>query len=206
MDHSELQFLLVEGKNDLHVISALCNKISVEKNFTIIDCEGVDKLFESIPVWFKKSGLKTIGIIIDADTNISSRWILLKEIIKNLDFIVNDSIPEGGLLLTNNKGIKLGIWIMPNNKTTGMLEDFISFLVPEGDRLKSIVYETLDKVEKQGLNKYKPIHRSKAFIHNWLSYQETPGTPLGLAITKEYLTTNSETCTKLGEWLKNLFT
>ena len=44
--------LLVEGKDDQHVIWALCEKFKVEKSFEVIDCEGIDKLIEQIPIWF----------------------------------------------------------------------------------------------------------------------------------------------------------
>ncbi len=205
MKMTELQYLLVEGKDDFHVISSLCDKFSINQNFTILDCNGIDKLFETLPVRFKESGLKTIGIIVDADSDILSRWNHLKELIRSFGFVVEDEIPCEGLKTTNKKNQSLGVWIMPDNKTSGMLEDFIRYLIPDEDELANEVNNTLDNIESLKLNKYKPIYRSKAFIHNWLSFQETPGSPLGAAITRSYLSTNSDKCMNLMNWLKNLF-
>ncbi|MDR0681300.1 MAG: hypothetical protein LBG15_05560 [Dysgonamonadaceae bacterium] len=73
--------LLVEGNDDKHVISALCKKYRIPENFEIIDCKGIDKLITRIPVTFKRSGIETVGIIIDADENLQSQWDRLKNIL-----------------------------------------------------------------------------------------------------------------------------
>lgn len=54
--------LLVEGKNDLHVISSLCNQFNIPECFSIKDCESVEKLEAQIPVQFKASK-SILGII-----------------------------------------------------------------------------------------------------------------------------------------------
>jgi hypothetical protein len=86
-----------------------------------------------------------------------------------------------------------------------MLEDFISFLVPPDDELLPIADATLAAIESQHLNKYSLIHKSKAKIQTWLAWQDNPGAPMGLSITKKYLTTDEETCQRLIEWLRALF-
>ena len=197
--------LLVEGNDDQHVVWALCKKFDIPETFDVIDCEGIDKLNEQIPVRLKQSGIDTLGIIIDADREIKNRWTSLKGLLSAQGFKVPDDLPSTGLVLTNGNNIKGGVWIMPNNNLNGMIEDFISFLVPKDDKLLPIVHSTLDDIEKQKLNKYPSIHKSKAAIHSWLSWQEDPGTPMGLGITKRYLTTDDETCLLLIKWLDELF-
>lgn len=197
--------LLVEGNDDQHVIWALCEKFKVSETFDVIDCEGIDKLNEQIPVRFKQSGIDTLGIIIDADTEINSRWNSIKGLLTTQGFTVPNDLPSTGLVLKNANNIKVGVWIMPNNNLNGMLEDFISFLVPKDDKLLPIVNSTLDDIEEKKLNKYASIHKSKAVIHSWLSWQEDPGTPMGLGITKRYLTTDETTCSLLIKWLDEMF-
>ena len=196
--------LLVEGNDDQHVVWALCENFKVEETFDVIDCEGINKLDEQIPVRFKQSEIETLGIIIDADTEIKKRWFSLKGALSNQGYTVPEELPLTGLVLNNNN-IKVGVWIMPNNNLNGMLEDFISFLVPKNDELLPIVNSTLNDIEKQKLNKYSSIHKSKAIIHTWLSWQEDPGTPMGLGITKRYLTTDEETCSRFINWINELF-
>lgn len=197
--------LIVEGKDDQHVIWAICEKFNLKESFDVLDCEGIDKLIEQIPERLKQSGLESLGVVVDGDTDISHRWNTLSSLISSLGFNVPDELPPNGLIVINEDNIKIGVWIMPNNNLNGMLEDFIAFLVPKDDQLLPIVNQTLDNIEGQGLNKYSSIHRSKATIHSWLSLQEDPGTPMGLAITKRFLTTEEQTCDLFINWLNELF-
>lgn len=197
--------LLVEGNDDQHVIWALCERFTVTENFDVIDCEGITKLYEQLPVRFKQAQVDTIGLIIDADSEIKDRWKSISALLSLQGFTIPEEIPLEGLILKGNSGVKIGVWIMPNNNENGMLEDFISFLVPKEDKILPIVNDTLTNIENQGLNQYSLIHKSKATIHSWLSLQSDPGTPMGLGITKRYLTTDEETCLKLVDWLKNLY-
>lgn len=197
--------LLVEGKDDLNVLKALCDATSIPETFKVIDCGGVNNLKEKASVILKQKGVEVLGIIIDADQDLRTRWESVKNILVNQHFFVPKDLPKDGLILKNDLGVKVGVWIMPNNNFNGMLEDFISLLVPKDDKLMPIVDATLEDIEKKNLNKYKAIHKSKAKIHTWLSWQENPGTPLGAGITKQIVATDSETCTQLVSWLKRLF-
>lgn len=94
---------------------------------------------------------------------------------------------------------------MPDNNNNGILEDFVAFLIPTGDKLLPEVDSALKNIEKKGLNMYKSIHHSKARIHTWLAWQEDPGTPMGAAVTKKYLTTTPPICKKFVDWLNALY-
>ncbi len=196
--------LLVEGNDDRHVMLALCKQFNIPKNFEIIDCNGIDNLLMQIPVRLKQSDVKSLGIIVDADTHIKQRWNDLQSIFSKQGINFPKDIPKGGLVYHAND-ITIGIWIMPNNSLNGTLEDFISFLVPQGDKLWTVAKQVVDEIETKQLNRYIPTHQSKALIHSWLSWQEDPGTPLGLAITKKFLTTQDMNCLKLMEWLVETF-
>lgn len=206
--------LLVEGIDDFHVVHSLCKKFEINVrnlenpkggDFSVIDCKGIDELFQQIPIWIKSSQtISKIGIVIDADSDLKARWQTTENILKGLDFDTPNIFPKEGLILSKNN-ITIGVWIMPNNNINGMLEDFISFLIPNNDKVEPIVDGLLNEIEKQEINKYPLIHKSKAKIHTWLSLQEEPGTPLGQGITKKYLDTNSTECLVFIEWLKKLF-
>lgn len=212
-DHPN-SLLLVEGNDDFHVIHSLCKQFNIPVRnleepkggkFSVKDCKGITELLEQIPVLFKSSiQLTTIGIIIDADVNLISRYDSIKNILRNIGFTLPEVIPTSGLIVTTETS-KVGVWIMPNNNLNGMLEDFLSFLVPDDDKLLPIIKTNLNEIENQNLNNYSPIHKSKAIIHSWLAIQEDPGTPLGQSITKRYLTTEEETCSLLVNWMNDLF-
>lgn len=197
------QKLLVEGQDDQHVIWALCKKFDLTQNFEVIDCKGIDNLLSQIEVRLKESEIKTLGIIVDADQDIASRLSCIKSNLASSGIAIGDLDKNG--LIEQHQEIKIGIWIMPNNNLNGMLEDFASFLIPTGDKLISKVNQTLEEIESDGIAKYQPIHKAKARIHTWLAWQEDPGTPMGLAITKRYLTTDEDVCTVFVNWLAALF-
>lgn len=199
------QKLLVEGLDDLHVVLALCQKFNVPENFDIISVEGLGNLEKQLNLRLKQSDTKTIGVIVDADTDIRSRWQQIVNLFRSLSVFLPEEIPATGLIYNNPGQIKIGVWVMPDNRLDGILEDFIAFLVPEEDRLLPVVKSNLDSVEHEGLHKYKAASRSKAVIHSWLACQEEPGTPLGLAITKKYLALESDSCHLFMNWLKNLY-
>ena len=163
--------LLVEGKDDLHIISAICKKYLVIENFEIKNCEGKDnilkknKLDEQLSIQFKGYEKKSIGIVLDADNDFDKRWNEIKNILKKFDFHFPIDSPKEGLILSNEKEQKIGVWIMPNNDSKGMIEDFVSFLIPNNDKLLEITNQTLEFIESQNLNKY-------SLILSWLGVLE----------------------------------
>lgn len=199
------QKLLVEGHDDLHVVLALCQKFNVPENFDVISVDGLGNLEKQLNLRLKQSDTKTIGVIVDADTGLPSRWQHIVSLFRSLKVLLPEEIPGTGLICHNPDQPRVGVWIMPDNRLDGMLEDFIAVLVPVDDKLLPEVKSNLDTIEQKGLNKYKAETKSKAIIHSWLACQEDPGTPLGLAITKKYLALESDTCLLFMNWLKNLY-
>lgn len=197
--------LLVEGNDDLHVIRSLCKKHDIPETFDIFDCKGITLLLDAIPVRLKQSEIETLGIIVDADIDLNNRWESVSQILADKGYKVPETIPTGGLILRENGKVTIGAWLMPNNNSNGMLEDFIRFLIPGRDTLLPVAESALDAIKDKNLNLYKDIHRSKALIHTWLAWQEDPGTPMGLSITKKYLDSSVKECTAFTDWLKELF-
>lgn len=202
------QLLLVEGKDDLHVFSNIFKNNGVNECFEIVDKEGIDKLLGSLPILIK-TDVQAIGIIVDADENINSRWGQLSTILIDSGYEVPKTIPKQGLIIDppNENGLpKVGVWIMPDNNQDGSLEDFVKQLIPDEDKLLPYVDKSLDEIEGLELNKYKiRTKRTKARIHTWLSWQEDPGTPMGLAITKKYLIPKNKLCMSFLSWIRTLF-
>lgn len=81
------QKLLVEGNDDQHVIWALCERYQITENFDGIDSRGYDELLKEIPLRFKTSDLKTLGIIVDADENVQQRWEALRTVFEMWGFL-----------------------------------------------------------------------------------------------------------------------
>jgi hypothetical protein len=74
------QQLLVEGKNDRHVIWALCEKHQLPETFSVeVPNEedygqGIEAVLAEIPIRLKQENFRTLGIVIDADQDLAARW------------------------------------------------------------------------------------------------------------------------------------
>lgn len=210
-DRSRFPFkLLVEGNDDLHVVAHLRDRYGVTDNFEIIDCKGVNNMADYLIGLVKRQRptIETIGLIVDADLNLTARWESLTYVLKSVGYeMANGLDPEGTILYGIGRNPNVGIWVMPDNRQApGMLEHFVATLIPVGDELRLIAERTIELIQTQQKHHYTIEHQPKALIHTWLAWQKDPGTPMGLAITKTYLHQESELCKLFLNWLRKLFT
>lgn len=201
--------LLVEGKDDEHVIYAIRDSYGVDKDsFKIQDKQGIDNLFEGFEVNLIEGSdaNKCIGIVIDADTNLNSRWQKTVSVLTKAGYQEILPAPDkDGTIIKEDFKPKVGVWIMPDNQIRGMLEDFLSFLVPEKDKVWEKAVECSAEVLEMEEETFSEIHLSKAQIHAYLAWQKEPGKPFGTSITAKYLQADNPQCEKFVEWLKRLF-
>lgn len=204
------KFLIVEGNDDVHVIANIWKNYVGDQApiFYIDDSKGFDNVYGKLEAYClrKMPNIEAIGVVIDADADIYARWESIKYQLEKLNYAVPQNPVLGGAILEENgRSPRIGIWLMPDNNTSGMLEDFVRYLIPENDPLLTETDSVLAKIEDLVYHKYSSIHKAKARIHTWLAWQEDPGTPMGLAITKSYLTTQTELCQQFVTWLNRLF-
>lgn len=202
--------LLVEGKNDQHVVWALCERHRIAETFTVElpDDEegGIDGLIASIPVRLKISRLRALGIIIDADQNLQGHWDSVCRHLTQAGYQNLPPQPEiDGFITTPADKPRVGVWLMPNNQLPGMLENFVAHLIPDDDPLASKAEAILQEIERDDLNRYAILHHPKAYIHTWLAWQEMPGRPMGQAIMAHVLMHDSPLAITFVTWLNRLF-
>ncbi len=131
--------LLVEGKEDLRVIPQLIEANGINwgtKKKPIVyirDYDGYENLVkpDEISTELQASGLAALGIMVDADENPTERWQSIRNASLKSIPDLPETLPEEGLIHTIPNGIKFGIWIMPNNKMCGMLETFLTYMIPD---------------------------------------------------------------------------
>jgi hypothetical protein len=200
--------LLVEGKDDQHVFYALLRHHQVPEVFEIMNKEGIDNLLEALPTELKRSDLERLGIVVDANTSLDARWTNLRNILLRAGGkdIPAQPDPNGTVVAVEqpDRTLTVGIWIMPDNTLPGMLENFIGFLVPPGDTLWPRAGECIAQIP-EAERRFPQAQQTKAHIHTWLAWQEEPGTPLGLAITKRYLDADAPHAQQLVDWIRHLF-
>jgi hypothetical protein len=130
------KILLVEGDDDKHVLKHICGNRGGPYLDEVRTHGGVDALLKSIPVRLRLSqDGDIVGVVIDADTDVKARWQSLRDRLVNVGYqnVPADPAPDGTILdpLAQTLLPRVGIWIMPDNQTNGILENFLRFLVPQ---------------------------------------------------------------------------
>lgn len=201
-----IQELWVEGINDLHVISGLCKKIELKETFAI-KAQGNDhKILTGLkPRLLGVDQKRTLGIVIDADNSASWRWKSIHDRLEQLGYECPEDTDRQGVIITDERLPTVGVWIMPNNRTSGKIEDFLQQMILDSDELKILANTTLDEIEEIGIQRYRTIDRSKAFIHTWLAWQQKPGIPMGQGVGANYFDLTDHDCEAFISWLKRLF-
>jgi hypothetical protein len=198
--------LLVEGKNDCHVVLALCNSHDVPKTFGIHECEGADGVLKRLNALILRPGPpEIIGVVLDADNDgVNARWQKIQTKIREHGYLFPTNVrPEGTILEDNPGKPRIGIWLMPNNEDPGILEDFL--LAMAGREGTIAASECVAMAKDKGLTSFRENHSSKAVIHTYLAWQDEPGKPLGQAVTSHALEPNTHIAVVFVGWLNRLF-
>lgn len=196
--------LLVEGNDDRHAVLALLSHHQFPVVFDVIDSKGIDPLLESISTRLKESGREVVGILVDADIDLRARWQSLRDILLAEGYTPPAQPAAGGIILLHEDKPRVGIWIMPDNQLPGMLEDFAARLVTPGDTLWARAVSAVDSIPAEE-RRFPNERVAKAKLHTFLSWQEEPGKPIGLAITTKYLNPDAPQATEFIQWLQALF-
>jgi hypothetical protein len=196
--------LLVEGNDDFHVLASLFKHHNIPDTFRLNETGGIDRLLETFPVQLKATAIERVGIVVDADLSIADRWRAIQAILHSAGFAnVPDAPDEQGTIITQANKPDVGVWLMPDNRLPGLVEDFATYLIPQNDRLSQLALQAIDAIPSED-RRFSGAHRSKAHIHTWLAWQADPGTPMGLAITKKYLDAQAPSAANFLRWVDRL--
>jgi len=195
--------LLVEGQDDKHVLENLLAHHGVA-DFKVDDRGGCENLLKDLPVLLKSSERKHIGIVLDADTDLSRRWLQTRSILQKAGYRTLPASPaRGGTLIAEAGKPNIGIWLMPDNSALGMLEDFVAQLIPDDDACWPVAIQAVDNLPPEH-RRFRDVDVPKARMHTWLAWQETPGVRMGAAITRKYLDPNSESADAFVTWVRRI--
>ena len=197
--------LLVEGLNDRHVVQHLlrAHGLLLDSDFRIKDTGGDSPLIVTLPVEIRAAGLTPLGVIIDADVDLQARWDSLNYSLKKAGYGPPNSPDSRGLVLVQDDLPAIGVWVMPDNQLPGKLEDFVARLVPDQDPLLPMAERATQSIPA-ALRRFSEPDLAKAVIHNWLAWQEEPGSRMGEAFTKTYLDPEAPTALVFVDWVRRL--
>jgi hypothetical protein len=206
--------LLVEGEDDKAVVIHLMRNhgvdwpsIDSQWPVTIHASGSVEKIIATdyIPVKLKESELEILGVMLDADDKFEARWARVRTLAVPFFPCIERDLPADGLVIENDDGKRLGVWIMPDCSSCGMIETFLRHLVPDdAPELWDHAQAAFSRAKELGCPCHD-VHVDKAHIHTWLAWQHPPGERLGLALTKRILDPSAPSAAPFVRWFKRLY-
>ena len=206
--------LLVEGHDDRRVIPELIEANGVVWGETaadavvFIDAVGSDtELLKPglIETELKASGLRILGVLLDADQDAQARWQRIRARCAQAFPTAPVDLPADGVILENGDQQRFGAWIMPDNQSRGMMETFLQFLVPTVASQVWSHAQTVTLQAKAAGATFKDAHLDKANIHAWLAWCDPPGRQLHEAVMQRILEPSSPHAQPFVAWFCNLF-
>ena len=197
----------MEGVDDEHVLKHICGNRGIPKLDEVRPHEGDLDLLKSMSsrLQFPQDG-DVLGVVVDADTSSASRWQSIRELLVQARYqgVPNRPDPNGTIVDPPGEMLlpRVGVWIMPDNRTSGTLEDFLYFLVPHPNELFNHATACVESIADPH---FSQSDRRKAILHTWLAWQTEPGKPYGTAITARFLDPNLALADVLVSWLNRLF-
>lgn len=218
MPQKERSLLRVEGKDDEHAINHLllrhdidCDREDVAVAIRSISDHGVEetggreKLLEGMQTAIMTSTGRSVGFILDADEVAEDRWRAVRGRLNNVGLTLPDEIPKEGFVgEADTFKARVGVWLMPDNRQSGALEEFLKNLVDSSDPLLPIAETSTDQARNRGA-RFSDSHRLKAVLRAWLAWQERPGLPYGTAIKARYFSHDSANALAFVKWFKRVF-
>ena len=211
------RILLVEGSDDRHVMWNLCEVRKIRETFEVKlpgdetgeqEDGGYEKLLVAIPAYLALSDLECLAVVVDANNaGAEARWQAIRTSLADRGYrdLPKEFSSNGRTfdlsLLDTDRSVRFGAWIMPDNKSQGMLEDFVAQMIGKNDDMLDRVDGFLHSIP-QDKRRFADQHYPKARIHSWLAISERPGRPMGQAINADgHLDANQPSIEPFLNWL-----
>ena len=216
MTQREPSILRVEGKDDVHAIRHLllrhaldCESISVDIKSPDTDGDvtpgGWSPLLEGMQIEVRSSIGRSVGFVLDADEDAGDRWDAVCHRLQGVGLRLPNQIPHEGFVgEASTVQARVGVWLMPDNRQSGALEEFLQDLVHSNDPLLPLAERSTRDAKEHGARFPDPA-QLKAVMHAWLAWQKKPGLPYGTAIRARYFAHDSAAALAFVAWFKRVF-
>jgi hypothetical protein len=211
--------LLLEGDADVTFYLAFCREVGIKDIRAVPPRSygaGVDSKTNAIhilPILLQQlndGAIANRGILVDADYSsehglgCSGTLAKIREQLVAHGFASESPLAGGGFLFKHANGLApVGAWIMPDNKSDGMLEDFIqNAIAREHQPLHAHAHKIVGELRAP---LFKPIHRAKAQVATWLAWQRIPGKGLESTVGDRLINLASPNCRALALWFHAVF-
>jgi hypothetical protein len=204
--------LIVEGKDDLRVVPELVERAGVPwgpskaEIVRIHEIDGYANLAVQFRAQLKNAGLLRVGIIVDANSDPAARWQSISATLSPECALPAAPPPAGFVAPRTASNKRLGVWMMPDNATRGMMETFLLALRPASNSpLLAHVAAAVDTARQSHGAPFSAVHRDKAIIHTWLAWQDPPGRQMHDAVKQAMLDATLPYAEPFIAWFKQLY-
>ena len=185
----------------MHVVRHIRQSDSLMPTFCIRRKGSIDELLRSIRGEILAEGRTAVGILVDANDNLQSRWQAVEGRLQAAGITLPAGPAVGGTIIDGRP--RVGVWLMPDNESPGELEDFIAEMIPSGDPVWPLSETYIDSIPENH-RKFAAGKILRAKVHAWLAARERPR-PMGLAIGTRDLKTDGTDTQRFVDWLRKLF-
>ena len=193
--------LLVEGVDDKHVVMHLRKRHQNVPPFHILDKGGFPSLKSSIRPEIKVSGRVALGIVTDANSTPAQRWQEIEHQLSQASVALPPRMAPGGTIVPGAP--RVGVWLMPDNGSSGELEDFIERMIPGTDPGWPRARRYIDNIPAAE-RKFASNKILRAKVHAWLAARAEPR-KIGSAIGFGDLDATAPLAGEFIDWLRRLF-
>ena len=172
-------------------------------DFLVIDKGGIPNLLHSIPLEIRVEGRVAVGILVDANDDVQSRWQAVTDRLRRAGIQLPASPVPGGTIIDVDGKPRVGVWLMPDNESPGELENFFASMIPPGDPVWPLSEAYIDDIPEES-RRFAQRKILKAKVHAWLATRERPR-PMGSAIDAGDLDMNAAIGLGFSAWLRDLF-
>lgn len=207
------RILIVEGITDKEFFSLLLKSIDLGNVEVVVNTpqdlmaakdgknSAIGTLINLIPQ-LNDGSITNLALIVDADYA-QDDWGFEKTKNKVIREVKKHGFidePKDGCFSHPDGLNPVGLWVMPNNKSDGMFEDWLKGAVIHSER--PLLDKAVSVISALTPKKFKDIHRSKAEIGTWSSWQKIPDYGPKIAIKESLIDINYS---GLIDWLKRVY-
>jgi hypothetical protein len=204
--------LLVEGHEDLQSVAALMGEYTpwpqekYKAPVWIEWCNGHTEILKDgfLSVHIKSAQIKTLGVVLDADSkSAKGRYSRVVSLCK--DFFDFPATTPGEGVIVEKSSKRFGLWIMPDNDSSGDIETFLKYLVPAASKQAwDYAVDCVAKARRDGCP-CQETHVAKANLYTWLAWQDPPSQSPGRALTQKILDPKLPYAAPFVKWFMELY-
>jgi hypothetical protein len=201
---------IFEDEDDLNLVAQILRTCGIERKPKTISLKGYDGTKLRSKLKDLASGdLNRLVLVLDADHEPvggpAKRWKEVLSALRETGFAIPEGVStDNGLIYDLDDKRRVAVWLFPDCKSPGALEEFImQTLVPVDDVLLKNAQTVVGALEER---RFPSKYDRKAEVRTWLAWQKRPGLPPGRAIAEKVLVPDE---TRLGPfltWLRQAFT